>query len=222
MADVVLEIGRGRIFGDLRFCGEVAGGGAVGPGRVFEYVDYDRRMAVRFEADCRSGSKRSGSCVWQLEKDRLYVLDDIAYSSSRSATYYVSTHGDDVHELDREEFEAERGRIWPLGRARSEAEAEAKKKAEAERIEREAVEAERRLVEREALAELNAEKAAEIEKNGQAESDLPKLTGTPKQIAYALSIREAFARQHPEDAALKRATTAKYWIENHRRALYAA
>lgn len=159
--------------------------------------------------------------MWQLEKDRLYKLVDIACSSSRSSTYYLSTFGDEPEQLSESEFAAERRRIWPLGFERVEEKKAERQRAEAERIEREAAEAERRRIEREALAELNAAKAAEIAEKGQADSDFPKLTGTPKQIAYAVSIREAFARKHPADAALKRGTTAKYWIENHRRVLYA-
>ncbi|MGB3540712.1 MAG: hypothetical protein WBA42_21370 [Mesorhizobium sp.] len=221
MSKEILGLGRGQLFESLRFNGHVAGGGAVGPGKVFEYTDYEASSYVYFENDFRSGSKRSGYCVWQLEKDRLYKLVDIAYSSSKSGTYYLSTFGDEPEELSESGFEAERRRVWPLGYERAEEKKAERQRAEAERIERETAEAERRRIEREALAELNAEKAAEIEKNGQAETGLPKLTGTPKQIAYALSIREAFARKHPDDAALKRGTTAKYWIENHRRALYA-
>lgn len=50
---------------------------------------------------------------------------------------------------------------------------------------------------------------------------MPELTGTPKQIAYALNIRAAYAAKHPEDTrAIKTATTAKYWIENHRSVLF--
>jgi len=221
MAKRVLTLGRGELYRDLRFVGEVAGGGAVGPGKIYEYTDYDKRSYVFWKDDFRSGSKRSGYCLWELQKDRLYALHDIAYSSRHSGTYYLSTYGDEPEELTKSGFEAERRRIWPLGYENAVEAAERQKRTEEERIARETAEAERRRAEREAFAELNAEKAAEIEKNGQPDEGFPKLKGTPKQIAYALSIREAFAQQNPGDAALKKATTAKYWIENHRRVLYA-
>jgi hypothetical protein len=51
-----------------------------------------------------------------------------------------------------------------------------------------------------------------------AANNLPELSGTPRQIKWALEIRQAFANKNPGSAALKRATTAKYWIE-HRNAL---
>lgn len=42
----------------------------------------------------------------------------------------------------------------------------------------------------------------------------PQLTGSEKQIAWAERIRAKLAAIHPENRALKTATTAKYWIEN--------
>lgn len=221
MANLILDIGRAGLFENLRFRGEVAGGGAVGPGKVYECTDYGASSHVYFKDDNRSGSKRSGYCVWQLEKDRLYKLADIAYSSSRSSTYYLTTFGDEPALLSSDDFDAERRRLWPLGFQKAEEDKAHRAKAEAERIERETAEAARRQIEREALAELNAEKATEIAKNGQPSGDLPALTGTPKQIAYALTIREAFMKRNAKAKALKTATTAKFWIENHRSVLYA-
>ncbi|MBU2834233.1 hypothetical protein HF673_00175 [Acidithiobacillus thiooxidans] len=48
------------------------------------------------------------------------------------------------------------------------------------------------------------------------ESGLPKLTGTAKQIAWAITLRNKFAKAHPDDPRLHAKKTAKYWIENHR------
>lgn len=45
---------------------------------------------------------------------------------------------------------------------------------------------------------------------------LPVLSGTPKQIAWATTIRAKVAERDPDLPALKKATTAKYWIENYR------
>jgi hypothetical protein len=217
----IIGIGRGQIDESLHFQGTVAAGGSIGPGRVVRATDYLGRKAEAFAEDFRSGSRRSGSCVWHLAADALYELTGIAVSSSRSGAFYVSTFGGEARRLTEEEFEAELRRVFPLGFERAEADKARRAAEEKARIQRETAEAEERRKAREALAEINAEKAREIENNGQPDDGLPKLTGTPKQIAYALSIRAAFARRRPGDAALKRGTTAKFWIENHRGALYA-
>lgn len=52
---------------------------------------------------------------------------------------------------------------------------------------------------------------------GQAEAaGWPALKGTEKQVRWAESIRAKVAAKDPNAKALKTATTAKYWIENHR------
>lgn len=47
-----------------------------------------------------------------------------------------------------------------------------------------------------------------------AARNLPALSGSPRQIKWALEIRQAFSDKNPTSPLLKRATTAKYWIEN--------
>ncbi|RQR34840.1 hypothetical protein [Burkholderia sp. Bp9142] len=47
-----------------------------------------------------------------------------------------------------------------------------------------------------------------------ATNNLPPLSGSPRQIKWALEIRDGFWRNSPESPLLKRATTAKYWIEH--------
>ncbi|CAJ8619069.1 Uncharacterised protein [Burkholderia pseudomallei] len=47
-----------------------------------------------------------------------------------------------------------------------------------------------------------------------ATNNLPPLSGSPRQIKWALEIRESFWRRAPESPLLERATTAKYWIEH--------
>jgi hypothetical protein len=215
-----LHIGRCTIDAKLRFVGEVIGGGTGGPGKVWLQTEYGRFAPLGFDEDHRSGSRRSGSCLWYLEPDRLYRIDNVAVSSSRTATFYVSTAGDRPVAMSREEHEAECRRRWPMDARLADEAEERRREQEALRMEREAAQAEARRIEQEALKELNAERAAQIAAMGQPDTGLPKLTGTPKQIAYALSIRDAFAAKHPGDPALKRGTTAKYWIENHRSALY--
>lgn len=225
MSDVIeieeIEVGRCTITTNLRFIGEVIGGGTGGPGKVSEITGWTGRRSVYWDRDNRSGSKRSGNCVWQLEADRLYQIDNVAVSSRNTDTFYVSTDRGQPVELSREEFDAERARRWPLEREEAIAAAERRRVEEEARMQREAEIAEQRRIEREALKELNDEAAAEIEKNGQSVEDgLPELSGTPRQIAYALNIRKAYAEKYPGDAALKRGTTAKYWIENHKSVLY--
>lgn len=52
-----------------------------------------------------------------------------------------------------------------------------------------------------------------IQRHAEAER-LPELSGSPKQIRWALEIRDAFSRTNPDHSALSRETTARYWIEN--------
>jgi hypothetical protein len=214
-----MYVGRAFLSDDLRLSSPVAGGGQVGPGSVSRHVDYDQTQQQRWVEDKRSSSKRSGEVVFQLQGDALYVLNGIATGSSSSGTFYLSTFGTPT-KLTPEQFEAERARLWPLGKEAAEGRKALQARTEAARIQREAEEAERRRIAREALVEINEQRAAELVAAGQPDIGLPALSGTPKQIAYALEIRKAFAIRHPGDAALKRGKTAKYWIENHRSVLY--
>lgn len=47
---------------------------------------------------------------------------------------------------------------------------------------------------------------------GDVDSNLPDLSGTKKQVAWARDIRNRFAEKNPKSPLLKKATTAKYWI----------
>ncbi|MCG5246921.1 hypothetical protein LPC10_17455 [Methylorubrum sp. B1-46] len=223
-ARIELELGRGRLWrvGDrIRFYGEVTGGGANGPGNIEAATGFEASNRIRFSEDNRSGSKRSGSCLWELDPDRLYALTGVAYNSRTSESYWISTFGGTLTELSRSEYRAELRRLYPL-QADEHDQAQARRKREEEaRIERERAEVERRRIEREALAEQNAAEADRIEAEGQREiNGMPALSGTPKQVAYALKIRDAVRRQQPTLRSIKTATTAKYWIETHRSALY--
>lgn len=60
-----------------------------------------------------------------------------------------------------------------------------------------------------------AEKKAAVEKAKNA--GLPELTGTPRQKAWAITIRDKFAESNPNDQRLITETTAKYWIEHRNR-----
>ena len=96
---------------------------------------------------------------------------------------------------------------------------------EAERRAVEAAKREREYAEKLENRRLELEAEAErIAEEGQGNADgLPDLTGSPKQIAWAIKIRDAVAKQivgrGEKLAALKTATTAKYWIDNHKTAL---
>lgn len=216
-----LDLGRGVITEKLQFIGQVTGGGAHGPGHVLRQIGYSSSVAVYFTTDNRSGSKRSGNCIWQLDADELYTLDNVATGSRASSKFYVKTDDGVAVELTQSEFEEERQRRWPLQHQQATEALEKRKRDEASRMKREAEQAEARRIELEALAEINAERAAQIDAHGQPiEGELPQLSGTSKQIAYALNIRRAFADIHPGHRALKSATTAKYRIENHRGALH--
>lgn len=57
-------------------------------------------------------------------------------------------------------------------------------------------------------------KAVSVAEAEAKEARLPSLNGTEKQVRWALQIRADYARKHPDSVTLKRATTAKYWIEN--------
>jgi hypothetical protein len=46
-----------------------------------------------------------------------------------------------------------------------------------------------------------------------ADSGLPELSGTPKQIAWAMTLRAVLQTKNPKHPSLKRATTAKFWID---------
>lgn len=58
------------------------------------------------------------------------------------------------------------------------------------------------------------QRAAEDAKAKAEESGLPQLTGSPRQIPWALQIRAAVLKANPKHPSLRRATTAKYWIEH--------
>ena len=216
--------------GEATFVGAVTGGGAHGPGSVTRFVDYSATVRERFDSDDRSGSRRSGSCAWSLRPNTFYRLTDVATSNSGTDDYCVVTGapGEEPRFLKRSAFDAERRSKWPESAAAHDvAEAEAARKAEeAERV-RIAAAAERRAEEERYQARLaeeaaarraaNDEAADKIAREGQDTSDgLPALKGTPKQIAWALTIRAKVAAKNPKDPSLKKGKTAKYWIENHR------
>ncbi|MBO1020420.1 hypothetical protein IPV08_10615 [Methylobacterium sp. SD274] len=223
-ATVELHLGRGlvtRIGDRIRFYGQVTGGGANGPGNVEVSLGYAKSNRVRFAEDHRSGSKRSGSVEWHLQADRLYALSNVALNSSRSSGFYVSTFKGTLTELDRDEFEVERRRVWPLQAEEHDAAAERRRQDELVRMEREQAQAEERRIAREALTEKNAEEAERLRKEGQPRvAGLPKLTGTAKQVAYAISIRNAVMARQPDLPALRTERASKFWIETHRGALY--
>jgi hypothetical protein len=59
-----------------------------------------------------------------------------------------------------------------------------------------------------------AQEALERLQGTASEKNLPPLSGSTRQIKWALEIREGFRDKNPDSPLLKRATTAKYWIEH--------
>ncbi|SEO94175.1 hypothetical protein SAMN04487843_105116 [Methylobacterium sp. ap11] len=220
-----LDLGRGRAVLDdagIRFYGQVTGGGAHGPGVVSVATGFKASDRLRWTDDRRSGSGRSGSVVWTLKPDRLYSLSRVAAGSNRSADYYLSTFDGTLTELSRDEYRAECARLWPLQAFEAEQEEAHRAEAEAARVEAERREVERLKAEAEARKAALADEAVRIEREGQPTVEgLPSLTGSPKQVAYALKIRAAVQAKTPSDRALKTATTASYWIDNRRSVLWA-
>lgn len=66
-------------------------------------------------------------------------------------------------------------------------------------------------------AKQRAKEREQSKQKAAAEADaqgLPELKGTPRQVAWAIQIRADHASKNPDSSKLKRATTAKYWIDN--------
>lgn len=59
-----------------------------------------------------------------------------------------------------------------------------------------------------------AERQESIKRAEDTSVGLPKLSGSEKQIAWAIQIRANVLSKNPTNSVLKKATTAKYWIEN--------
>ncbi|GGD87852.1 hypothetical protein GCM10011390_03260 [Aureimonas endophytica] len=227
-----VDVGReGWVDADLEYTNYVRGGGDVTP-TVTVYDDYAQTRRLRYDSDGLSGSRRSGWISWNLSENRLYRLDGVSISSSKGATRWVSTfEGVTTYYKEAAAFEAERRRRFPVGfelekvreeQRRVETEARQRReieeqKARLERMKIEAAEREKEIAEKWAVLDAEAQR---IEAEGQTTTDgLPLLKGSARQVAWALRIRSAVHRREPANAALKRATTASYWIENYRSVL---
>jgi len=162
--------------------------------RVFRRIDYARS---RYEGKVNR--------TFQLQKDGLYRIHNVP---GLDAHVCISTLDGVPSILSEEELKTAEERVFPAGFALARA------KQEEEEHQREL--RDRRRLSHSARVERNTVLAAIIEEDGQRGSDYPPLSGTPKQIAWAIEIRKEFARQHPTDRVLRNATRAKYWIENHR------
>jgi hypothetical protein len=172
--------------------------------RIYRKVDYDR-IAI---APSLNAARRS--C--QLETDALYRISNVP-STDRNDNYYIATHGGIAQCLSQTAYDDAVEYSFP--------ERAAQVRLEKERTTQRAAQRTRIMARggRRALLEKNVVAAATIEQFGQAESEYPKLTGTPKQIAFAIDIRAEYALRHPGDRSLKTATRAQYWISNHKRIL---
>lgn len=149
----------------------------------------------------------------QLERDSVYCIDLQRYGGA----LYVSTLGGEPRTLTFSERQSVLKELFPDGAARVQAEKERKEAEEQER--------QRRL--KNIGARINTgpkinRLAAQIGRNNKQPDGFTKLSGTLKQVAFAILIREAVAKKTPEHPDLrKKITKAKYWINNHIRALEA-
>ncbi|MBX9830218.1 MAG: hypothetical protein K2Y27_35135 [Xanthobacteraceae bacterium] len=159
------------------------------------------------------GSIESADGSIQLLANSLYFINGIPDRSADRISAYVSTEAGVPRLMSKEEFQASRELKFPeeAARVRAEKETAARRFEQLTRIRQRGSVSARR--ERNILA------AEDISAGGQPPSELPPLTGTPKQIAYAIEIRNEFALRHPGDPVQKKATRAKYWIENHKQVL---
>ncbi|WP_062117140.1 hypothetical protein [Aureimonas sp. AU40] len=226
-----IEVGReGYVRADLEYTNYIRGGGAITP-TVSVYRDYGDVRRMQYTSEGMSGSRRSGWISWQLEANRLYRMDGVNVSSTRAVTYYVSTFDGVTKIVPASTIETVKRALFPVGYELAQVRAEQARVAEEarqarlvveerERLERMKIEAARREAElAEKKATLTAE-AAKVETEGQQVVEgLPLLTGSPKQVAWALRIRDAVQKREPKNAALKRAKKASYWIENYRTVL---
>lgn len=98
-------------------------------------TSWSRRM--RMIRDDRSRSGASGTVTYGLDGDGLYRASNIAYSSSRTATYWFRVCGDEIEEIDEEGVEDMLRTLFPD-------EAATRDRQDTERRDREAAAAEAR------------------------------------------------------------------------------
>ena len=194
---------------------------------VSVYTRYDTAAGVTPSDRRISGSGMSGEFKWKLEENQLYCISrSVSYKEMGTCfistfdgitTYWSGSERDDFIAAEMDVRFADSKKAVTDQRDAKEAarraEAAARAADEARRDREYAEKMENRRLELEAEAERIAEE-------GQGNEDgLPDLTGSPKQIAWALKIRGAVARRDAKLVALKTATTAKYWIDNHKHSL---
>lgn len=217
----IADIGReGTVDANWVYRNHVRAGGDIFPS-VRIHTDYAASGTLQPMIENLSRSRRSGAISWKLQADRLYTLDGVNVTSNRGATRYLSTFdGKTAVFTNHVAFEAELRRRFPTGAELSDVLA-AQREAEAEidrrlRIEREQA----RLAQIEERRATLAVEAKVVEEKGQEKRDgLPLLKGSFKQVAWATRIRDRVKALEPKNPALKRGTTASYWIENYRNVL---
>lgn len=204
MADHDLT-GRSRVVGTHHVVAAITGGGAAGPGYVEKMLAYEQWKKMRWVADHRSGSGRSGVVHIGLDGDGLYRWR-LAGASGKTHSGYFLISGDDVSDVDDDDYERHIAENYA-------ADVAAHRAAEAAQAEAKALEERRRA---EMLAK--ATEAAERQKAEAlariAEADLPELTGSPKQIAWGNDIRARLFARKADDPRLRSQTAAKWWIDH--------
>lgn len=176
-------------------------------GQISRCIDYDQSTLIRnFDDGDRTPI--------QLEPDSVYLVRARGWGG-QSEKFFVSTFEgspDLIFSL---------AKVFPEGFARVCAEQE-RKSAEEKRKHEERVkqrDEERRIQERRTKLRRQIDTLAlDIYRNkGRQPGGFPSLSGTPKQIAFAIIIRNAVAERTPDHADLrdKKITRATQWINNH-------
>jgi len=215
-----LDIGKSDAEGNC-FYSQIIGGVAYGPGALKRFVCPDW-VNLRVAEDRRSGSKRSWCVVFDISIPGVYSYCGVAHGNRSTANGFFgrTVTGELLKIASDSDCHKRLCELHPvygdIEAARQEA-AALKAKMEAERTLREQQEMAERAAEWQ--RELNGKRAqAEIarEELKQVGVTLPRLTGTPKQCAWANDLRAAYALKHPGSDSLAAQTSAKWWIENAR------
>lgn len=190
------------------FVALVTGGGRHGPGELFR-IDLDcHKLAI--VADNRSNSRKSGSVVFDTRKPGLYQYVGVATGNQRcSSGYFEYTADGEFIQLTDQQFQDRRLALYPNYAAMIEAEGIRRQQdiAWANEYQQRELDFRREIMERQQEEHDRRLLISNL-------PELPKLTGTAKQIKWAKEIRAAYATRSPGSPHLTGRTTAKWWIDH--------
>jgi hypothetical protein len=169
----ILSIGPAHLTDDLRLICPVKGGGAYDPCSVWVYANFNTTTPLRVVEDVRSGSRRSGSVTFALEKNHIYKVT-FPNGNRESTSCYLSTFGESS-EIAPERLIVEQRSIFPGGAAAYD-EDEGQRELRSLKYAAEAQTAEQKKAAR--RAEIDTKLAA-----------FAALVGSEKQVAWALELR---------------------------------